>query len=78
MSHVVRSEMHYGRQVLVEEIVQGVRDVTVDVVTDLAREFLLPEAMAVTLLGDLEGHTVDFLPFGTAASKAAARPVVNT
>lgn len=78
MSHVVRSEMHYGRQVLVEEIVQGVRDVTVDVVTDLAREFLLPEAMAITLLGDLEGHNVDSLPFGTSASEAAARPVVNT
>ena len=72
MSHMTRSEMHHGRQIPVEEIAQGVRDVTLDAVTALAREFFQPEAMTATLLGDLEGHSVEGLPFGTAAPQAAA------
>lgn len=72
MSHMTRCEMHHGRQVPVEEIAQGVRDVTLDAVTALAREFFVPGAMTVTLLGDLEGHSVEGLPFGTAAPQAAA------
>ena len=67
MSHMTRSEMHHGRQVPVEEITQGVRDVTLDAVTALAREFFLPEAMTATLLGDLEEHSVEGLRFGGAA-----------
>ena len=65
MTHMARGEMHHGRQISVEEIVQGVRDVTLDAVMALAREILVPEAMTATLLGDLEGHSVDGLAFGS-------------
>jgi predicted Zn-dependent peptidase len=63
--------MHHGRQVSVEEITQGVRDVTLDAVTALAREIFLPEAMTATLLGDLEEHSVEGLRFGGPALAVA-------
>ena len=72
MSHMTRGEMHHGRQITVEEITQGIRDVTPDAVTTLARDFFQPEAMTATLLGDLEGHGVEGLPFGTAAPETSA------
>ena len=59
MSHMTRGEMHYGRQVSLDEITQGVRDVSLDAVTALAREFFLAETMTATVLGDLDGHSVE-------------------
>lgn len=70
MSHMTRGEMHYGRQVSLEEITQGVRDVSLDAVTALAREFFLAETMTATVLGDLDGHSVEGLPFGSPAPAA--------
>lgn len=78
MSHITRSEMHRGTQVSVEEISQGVRDVTLDAVTALAREFFLPEAMTATLLGDLEGHSVEGLPFGGVTTETAVGLAVDS
>ena len=61
MSHMTRGEMHHGRQVSLDEIVQGVRDVSLDAVTALAREFFVAEAMTATVLGDLDGHSLEGL-----------------
>ncbi len=68
MSHMARSEMCHGRQMSAEEITRGFRDVTLDAATALAGEFFVPGAMTATLLGDLEGHSVEGLPFGTSAA----------
>ena len=72
MSHMTRSEMSHGRQISMEEITQGVRDVSLDAVAELARQFFVAESMTATVLGDLDGHSVEGLPFGTVASEAAA------
>ena len=65
MSHMVRCEMHHGRQISLEEIVRGVRDVSLDALTALAREFFVAGSMTATVLGDLDGHGVEGLPFGS-------------
>ena len=72
MSHVARSEMHYGRQVSLDEIVRGVREVSLDSLTELAGEMVRDDAFTATLLGDLEGHDVEGMRFGGAAQVAAA------
>ena len=72
MTHVTRSEMHRGAQISVEEITRGVRDVTPEAVTELARELFAPGALTATLLGDLEGHSVDGVGFGGTDTEAAA------
>lgn len=72
MSHVARSEMHYGRQVSLDEIVRGVRDVSLDSLTELAGELVRDDGFTATLLGDLEGHDVEGMRFGGTAQEAAA------
>lgn len=75
MTHMTRSEMHRGAQVSVEDITRGVRDVTLEAVTELAQGLFAPGAMTATLLGDLEGHSVDGVQFaGTAREAAAGNP----
>ncbi len=72
MSHMTGSEMYHGRQVSLDEIVQGVRDVSLDVLTALARELFSAETMTATVLGDLDGHGVEGLRFDRPAPDAAA------
>ena len=72
MSHVARSEMHYGRQVSLDEIVRGVREVSLDSLTELAGELVRDDGFTATLLGDLEGHDVEGMRFRGAAQGAAA------
>lgn len=72
MTHMTRSEMHRGAQISVDEITRGVRDVTLEAVAELARELFAPGALTATLLGDLEGHSVDGVGFGGTDTEAAA------
>ena len=72
MSHVARSEMHYGRQVSLDEIVRGVREVSLDSLTELAGEMVRDDGFTATLLGDLEGRDVEGMRFRGAAQGAAA------
>ncbi len=72
MSHMARSERHHGRQVSLDEIAQGVRDVSLDALTALARELFSAETMTATVLGDLDGHSVEGLRFDRPAPDAAA------
>ncbi len=72
MTHMTRSEMHRGAQISVDEITRGVRDVTLEAVAELARELFTRGALTATLLGDLEGHSVDGVGFGGTDTEAAA------
>ena len=59
LSHMVRSEIYFGRPVPLEEISQAVRSVSQSEVVDLAREVFRTDGIALTLLGDLEGKKLD-------------------
>jgi predicted Zn-dependent peptidase len=52
MSHIARNEIYFGRSIATDEIVQGIRAVSLDEIVDLARSLFRPEGMALTLLGD--------------------------
>lgn len=54
MSHIARNEIYFGKAITTEEICRGIRSVTRDDVIELARALFRPEAMALTLLGDLK------------------------
>ncbi len=71
MTHMTRCEMHRGEQVSVDEITRGVRDVTLEAVAQLAQEWFVPGVLTATLLGDLEGHSVDGVGFGGTDPEAA-------
>jgi predicted Zn-dependent peptidase len=51
--------MYFGRFFPVEEIVSEVEAITPDDVQALARELFRPEAIALTMLGNLGTLTVD-------------------
>jgi len=59
MSHIARNEIYFGKAITTEEICQGVRSVTRADVIDLAGALFRPEAMALTLLGDLPDGAVN-------------------
>lgn len=54
MNHISRDEIYFGKAVSLDEISQGVRSVPREELINLARETLRPDAMALTLLGDLK------------------------
>ena len=55
MSNLARQEMYFGRFFGLDEILEGIESVTADHLQALAQEFFRPEAVAVTVLGNLEG-----------------------
>ncbi len=59
MSHIAKDEIYFQKALSLEDIIQGVRSVTRDAVVELAASILRPEAMAVTLLGDIEKKKLD-------------------
>ena len=54
MNHIARNEIYFGKAVSLEEISRGVQSVSREELVVLARELFRPEAMAITLLGDLK------------------------
>ena len=54
MSHITKDEIYFGKAISLEEITQGIRSVSRSDVVELAASILRPEAMALTLLGDVE------------------------
>jgi predicted Zn-dependent peptidase len=54
MSHTAKNEIYFGRPLSIEEITQGIRSVSRDDIVELSASVLRPEAMALTLLGDIE------------------------
>jgi len=59
MSHIAKDEIYFGKALSLEDIIQGVRSVSRSDVTELASSILRPEAMALTILGDIEKKKLD-------------------
>jgi len=59
MSNLARQEMYFGRFFSVDEIVEQVEAITPADVKALAHELFRPEAIALTMLGNLGSLTVD-------------------
>jgi predicted Zn-dependent peptidase len=59
MSNLARQELYFRRFYSLDEILAGIKAVTRDQVQRLAREFFRPEQIAVTVLGALNGFTLD-------------------
>ena len=54
MSHNARNEIYFGQAVSTDEISSRIRAVSRDEIIDLARALLLPQGIAVSVLGDLK------------------------
>jgi predicted Zn-dependent peptidase len=59
MSNLARQELYFGRFYSLDEILQSIGAVTREDVQSLAQEFFRPEQIAVTVLGSLNGFTLD-------------------
>jgi predicted Zn-dependent peptidase len=58
-NHMVRNaqnEMHFGRDIVLEEIIENIEAVTADDILELADELIDPDKMTYTLLGPIDGH----------------------
>ena len=58
-NHMVRNaqnEMHFGRDILLEEIIENIESVTADDILALADELIDPDKMTYTLLGPVDDH----------------------
>jgi len=59
MSNLARQELYFKRFYSLDEILASIEAVTHDEVQSLAREFFQPERIAVTVLGPLNGFSVE-------------------
>jgi predicted Zn-dependent peptidase len=59
MSNLARQELYFGRFYSLDEILQSIGTVSQQDVQLLAQEFFRPEQIAVTVLGNLNGFTLD-------------------
>ncbi|HYA63058.1 MAG TPA: pitrilysin family protein, partial [Candidatus Sulfotelmatobacter sp.] len=59
MSNLARQELYFHRFSSLDEILASIEAVTREEVQTLAREFFQPERIAVTVLGPLNGFTLD-------------------
>ena len=59
MSALAQQEMIFGRFISPDEIIERVNVVTAEDVRRIACDIFKPEALAVTVLGDLDGFTVE-------------------
>jgi predicted Zn-dependent peptidase len=59
MSRMAINDIYYGRQITPAEVAQSISAVTHDDVRAVARELFDLDRMAVTLLGDVDGHGID-------------------
>jgi predicted Zn-dependent peptidase len=59
MSNLARQELYFRRFYSLDEILAGIETVTREEIKSLAREFFKPDQIAVTVLGPLNGFTLD-------------------
>jgi len=59
MSNLARQELYFQRFYSLDEILASIEAVTRDEVQSLARDFFQPERVAVTVLGPLNGFSLD-------------------
>ena len=55
MSNLARQEMYFGQFIDIDEIIRSIETVTAPDLVTLANEFFRTEAIAVTVLGNLDG-----------------------
>jgi len=58
-NHMVRNaqnDMHFGHDILLQEIIEKIEAVTADDILELADELIDPDKMTFTLLGPVDGH----------------------
>jgi len=58
MSRIAKNELYFGSDIAPEEVAARIDATTNEQIVGLAERLLRPEAMAITLLGDLKGKTV--------------------
>lgn len=61
-NHMVRNaqnEMHFGRDIVLQEIIENIEAVTADDILELAEELIDPDKMTYTLLGPVDAHRKD-------------------
>src|SRR5215468_3070192 len=59
MSNLARQELYFGRFFTLDEILASIEAVTREDVQSLARDFFRPEQISATVLGPLNGFTLD-------------------
>jgi predicted Zn-dependent peptidase len=59
MGHIAKNELYFSRAVSLDEIAQGIRAVSRDEVVELANSLFQPNAMTLTILGDLAKKDLD-------------------
>jgi len=59
MSNLARQELYFRRFYSLDEILAGIETVTREEIKSLAREFFKPDQIAITVLGPLNGFTLD-------------------
>ena len=59
MSHMARQEMYFGRQISLEESLEGVMRVTAEDIQRVARDLFAPGGLAATVLGPVDGLGLD-------------------
>jgi predicted Zn-dependent peptidase len=59
MSNLARQELYFGRFYSLDEICESIGAVTREEVQAQAQQFFQPEQIAVTVLGPLNGFTLD-------------------
>ena len=59
MSNLARQELYFGRFYSLDEILASIETVTREEVQSLAHNFFRPDQIAVTVLGPLNGFTLD-------------------
>ena len=59
MSNLARQELYFGRFYSLDEILASIETVTLAEVQSLAHDFFRPDQIAVTVLGPLNGFTLD-------------------
>jgi predicted Zn-dependent peptidase len=58
MSRIAKNEIYFGADIPPARVAARIDATTNDEIVQLAQQLLRPEAMAVTMLGDLKGRTV--------------------
>jgi predicted Zn-dependent peptidase len=59
MSRVAKNEIYFGHDISPAEVATRIEAVSNDAIVALAQRLLRPEQMALALLGDLKGRTID-------------------
>jgi predicted Zn-dependent peptidase len=58
MSNLARQEMYFDRFLDLDEILRRIEEVSVEDISRLANDYFRTDAIAVTVLGDLDGMKI--------------------